>query len=141
MTIMMSARLTVVMQLSGKVSLRKLPNITAASAQHLNPLRLKHILSSLSHISGKHDLYTHLPKHRRNSALAPASLRRSQLVLRNNIPVNNGKNSIISTMSKMVINPSISRRYSNFHHIILLFKSSATKHAANLLKIRQTAPA
>ncbi len=75
MTIMMSARLTIVMQLSGKVSLRKFPNITAASAQNLNPLRLKHIFRSLPHISGKHDLYTHLPEHRRDSALASASLR------------------------------------------------------------------
>lgn len=119
MTIMMSARLTIVMQFSCKVSLRKLPHITATSTQNLNPLRLKHILCALSHISGKHDRHTRLPEHRRDSALAPAALRRSHLILRNNLPVNHSKNSIISTMSEMVINPSISRRYSNFHIILL----------------------
>ena len=75
MTVMVIARLTIILNVSCKVCSNEFFNITAASTDHLDSLSFKNILSSLSHITRKHDNNTHLTKHRSYSTLASAALR------------------------------------------------------------------
>ena len=72
---MMVTRLTIVGYVSGKIFLYQFIHIATTSPDNLNTLSLKHILRTLTHITGKHHGHTHLLENRRNAALAATSLR------------------------------------------------------------------
>lgn len=75
MTVMVIARLTIIPNVSGEVSSNEFFHVTAASTDHLDSLSFKNTLSSLAHITRKHNCNTNLTKHRSYSALASAALR------------------------------------------------------------------
>ena len=60
MTIVVITCFTIIPDISGKISCDQFFHITAAATDNLYPLGFKHILGSLTHISGQHDRYAHL---------------------------------------------------------------------------------
>ena len=74
MTVMVIARLTIILDISCKVCSNKFFHITAATTDHLYSLSFKDILGSLTHIASQHDNHTHLSEHRSYPALASAAL-------------------------------------------------------------------
>ena len=75
MTFVMIACFTIILYFTCKICLDKFLDITAATADDLDTLCLKNILSTLTDIAGKHDHHTHLSQDWSDSALASATLR------------------------------------------------------------------
>lgn len=124
MAVVMIADLTIITDVAGQIGLDQFPDITAASAYDLDPLRFKHILGTLPHVSGKHHGHTHLPEYWSDSALASAALRRGKLANSTYLSVDYIKYRIICTMAEMVIYTSIPCRYCYLH--IQIFKRQET---------------
>ena len=120
MTVVVIAYFTIVLDVSCKVCSHKLFNITAAASDHLNPLSLKHILRTLSHISGKHDHNSHLTKYGSDSALASASFRGSHPADIRHFSVNDIEYRIVSAMTEMIIHASVSCRYRYLHNDLII---------------------
>lgn len=81
MAVMMVTGLTVVEDFPGKICFSKLYDISATAAHDFDMLGFEDILGSLPHVAGEHYGHSHLSQHRGDPALAPAPLRRGQLVL------------------------------------------------------------
>lgn len=125
MAIMVVAGLAIILYISGEVGGNQFCDISAATSYHLNPLSLKHVLGSLTHIAGQHHHNSHLPEHRSDAALAAASFRRSHLADSNDFAVNNIKNRIIGTMTEMVIHSPVSCRYRYLHIANIILHNEA----------------
>lgn len=119
----MVAYLAIVTDISCKISLHEFLDIPAAASNHLYSLSLEHILGALPHVACKHNLHSHLPQYRSNTALASATFRRSHLAHASNLVINNIENSIICAMAEMVIHTSVSCRYSYLHLYLKLAQS------------------
>ena len=115
MTVMMCTDLAVVLDISGKISCHKFLDISAAASDYLDPLSLKHILGTLTHISCQHHYHSHLLQHRGDSALAATSFRRCHPADSSNLAVDHIKNCIICAMSEVVIHASVSCWYCYLH--------------------------
>ena len=75
MAVMVITRLAIIHNVSFKVSSDQFLYITTAATNNLYSLSLKHILSTLAHITGQHDRYAHLSKYGSNAALTSTALR------------------------------------------------------------------
>ena len=75
MTVMVITRLTIIHNVSCKVSSNQFLYITAATTYNLDSLGFKHILCPLAHIAGQHDRYAHLSKYGSDAALASTAFR------------------------------------------------------------------
>ena len=138
MTIVVIACLTIILDISGKISCDHFLHNTATATDHLNSLSLKDILRSLSHISCQHDIHSHLTQNGGDAALASASLRGSHLADSCNLAVNDIKYRIICTMTEVVIHVSVSCWYCYLHVLNFIqtyIPAASICGAANLQKI------
>ena len=115
MAVMVITCLSIILYASCEIRRHKFFYITAASTDYLDPLSLENILSSLSHIAGKHHGDTHLSQHRSYPTLAATSFRGGHLADTCHLVVNDIKYRIICTMTEVVIYVSVSCRYRYFH--------------------------
>lgn len=132
MTVVMTACLSVILYITGKIILHQLVYITAASPDNFNPLGFKDIFSTLSHIPGKHDTYSHLTEHRCYSTLATAAFRRCHPADPCYLSVDDIKNRVISTMPEMVIHATVTGWYGYLHISLFLKKTCLQDNAAAL---------
>ena len=122
MAVVVCADLSVVPDVSCQICSNKFFHIAAASSYHLYALSFKYILRSLTHIAGKHHCNPHLFQNRCNTALAAASLWRSQLADSRHLAVNHIKYGIIRTMAEMIVHASVSCWYCYLHVCYLKIK-------------------
>lgn len=112
MTVMVVARLTIILYVSCKVCCNEFSHVTAAATYHLDSLGFENILGTLAHITGKYDYDSHLAEYRSYSALSAASFWRSHLTDISHLIVNDIKDCI-----EVIIHASISSWYCYLHNI------------------------
>ena len=115
MTVMVTASLTVVPDIAGKIGRHKLFDVTGAASDDFYSLSFQDILCTLAHIAGKHHSHSHHLQDGSYAALAAASFRRGHLADTSHLSVNDIEYGIIGAMTEMVIYTSVSCWHCYFH--------------------------
>ena len=99
-------------------------DVARAATHDTNTVGFQLVFGTLAHISGQHHLDTHLLQIGSDARLTTAPLGRRQLLTGHNAVILDGKNRIVVTMTEVVIDTTITCRYSNFHRFIIFWPNS-----------------
>ena len=93
-----------------EVTLYHCGDVAAATADDLDAVRGEFVQCAVAHIAYQHNTYAHLLKFGSDARLAAATLRRGQIFAADNLLAIYSKYGIVVTMSKVVIDLSVTRR-------------------------------
>ena len=100
---------------SRKVTIDNGLDVAHATSYNFNTMSLQLIQSTRAHITCQHHLNTHLLQVGSNARLATASLRRREILTRENLFIFNGINRIVVAMTEVVIHATVTCWNSYFH--------------------------